>query len=242
MSIYAKYNYPFQRELDILYYKYEIESEKLNDELYFETFYFQESENDEKSNPSVKRSSGKIMSIITRICESVSRLITDIIEMFSNIFTKKKDLDIDTYIKSNTGSIELDTDLQQVQQQVNAEVRQGRKLIQAISKGTKINDETVEKYVDKATEGIHKHGKTMFTSAKAYKMFQNTTGNLKFLKSEMKDALDDCKANFGQPGKEVNISKIFKAMKHWVEEGINAYRYVGYKIYEEAINQSKKKK
>lgn len=252
MSVFKEYLTTFERESDILFKQFEIDVSRLDVELAMEcTLHeleeslFEEAETldiREISKSKKEKNDGKFNKAIHSIADSVSKLITDVIEMISNLFSSNSHIDIEAYLKSSKGSIELEYDLKEVQDKVNTEIRKGRKLIQAISKGTGINDRMVEKYLDGASECIIKHGKVIMTTAQSYEILNHATGNLNGLKQEMKDALGDMNRSVGDPYKEIQITKVYRAMRHWITAGTRIYADVGNQIQKDAIKQQKKQK
>ena len=249
MSIFQEYDNSLQRSCDILFRQFEIDVSRIDNELTLESTIesieselFCEAETldiNSISKPEKQKTQSKFSKTMSNIAQKVSKLINDIIEMFSNMFSSKSHLDVEAYINSSKGTIELDNDLKRVQAQVNAEFRKGRKLIQAISKGTGVDDETIEHYVDSTTDGVRKYGKTIISAAGSYALFKHATGDLESLKKEMNSALNDCKTAAGDPRKEMQVSKVYTAMRHWIAEGTKAYAMVGNRINEEALRQQK---
>lgn len=250
MYIFQEYDSPLERECDILFRQFEIDVSRLENEFMLESSIseiegslFCETETLDITNKSKKSSDknqpSKFTSFIKEMGRRILQMIDDIIQMFSNMFSNKSHMDIEAYLNSSTGSIEMDNDLIRVQHQVNTDIREGRKLIQAISKGTRIDDAKVEAFVDKASKGALKYGKVLVATAGSYALFQKATGGLESLKKEMSTALEDCKDASGDPKKEIQIKKVYTAMRHWISEATHVYSMFGKKIQEEAIKQQK---
>ena len=252
MSLFKEYCTTFERESDILFKQFEIDVSRLDTELTMEcTFHeledslFEEAETldiRETSKSKKENKDSKFSKIMKNISDTVTKLITDVIELISNLFSSNSHIDIDSYLQSSTGSIELEYNLKDVRDKVNDEVRKGRKLIQAISKGTGVNDAMIEKYVDNASECVIKHGKVIMTTAQSYAMLNHATGDLDDMKREMKDALRDINRSVRDPYQEIQITKVYRAMRHWISTGTKIYVDVGNQIQKDAIKQQKKQK
>lgn len=246
-----EYNTTLERDTDIIFRQYEINVERtkleMNEDAELlnlfseaEDLGFKVNPRESKSNKINPVNTGKKRNAIQKICAYIVNLITDVISTFKNIFTPGKDhINVESYIKSAKGSIELENDIMRVQQQVDEEVRKGRKLVQAISKGTKVDDAVVEKYMDDAAKGIKKYGRTTIATAASYLQFQKATGNLENLKELTKASLNDFKNSVVDPDADVQLSGVFYSMEKWIKEGTHVYRLFGNKIYEEAMRQEK---
>jgi hypothetical protein len=257
MALSQEYDSTIAYNYDILFRQFEIDVSRMETEATLEsTFYEMEEELfceaetlsvDIKSRSEKKENKSRFSKTLSKIAEAISKFINDVIQMVSDMFSgSKKHLDLETYLNSAQGSIEMEKDLERVHKQVREEIRSGRKLIKAIARGTGIDESEINNYVDKAVDGIQDHGKTIIKTASTYKKYQQASGNLKEMKDEMVDALTDCKDAAGDPEKQVNVMRVYKAMKKWVTEATNVYSMFSRKIYAEAMKQQqeeeKKKK
>lgn len=252
--LFKEYSNIFEKEADIIFRRFDIDMERIKSEIMFEnallelsnsiitesdTVNIDLSANGQKSNKTVQ-TSGKKRSAIGKICDYVIKLISDIIETVSNIFTPSKShIDVQTYLSSSQGKIELENDLLRVQKEAEEEVRKGRKIIQALSKGTKIDDAVIEKYVDGAAIGAKKYGKTIIPTAAAYVTYQKATGNLEEMKDNLIAAAKFTKDTIVDPDADPKIAPVYYAMKDWVKEATSVYNLFGQKIYKEALKQEK---
>lgn len=247
MSLFQEYDNSLERSCDILFRQFEIDVSRLDNELIIESSIneieqelFCEGEMlDIDLTPKKKEPKNNFIKYLSSIGEAISRLITDIIDTISNMFSKNSHLDIETYLSSSTGSIEMDNDLKKVHSQVKDEIRKGRKLIQDISNKTNIDDAIIEEYVDRASKGVTKYGKTIVNTASSYTQLKHSTGDLQNLKNDMKSALSDCLASNGDPRKEGATKRVYKSMKNWIAEGTRAYSMFSNNIYKEAMRQQK---
>ena len=108
-----------------------------------------------------------------------------------------------------------------VQNGVDAEVRKGRKLIQAISKGTHIDDKTVETFVDNAAKVVQKYAVPAVISVGSIKMFNTFEANSKKINNEMQKAANEGDKVTDLSGKE-KIHKIYNSMVGPVKDGLKA--------------------
>lgn len=250
MALSKEYDSAIAYNYDILFRQFEIDVSRMENELTFESTIsemeetlFCEAETlsvDVESKTRKKDSEGGFIKTISKIAEAVSKFITDVLQMISDMFTgSKKHIDIEAYLNSAQGSIEMEYDLERVHKQVRDEMRKGQKLIKAISKGTRIDESEINRFVDRAVDGIQDHGKTVIKTANTYKKYQQATGNLKEMKDEMVEALADCKDASGDPAKQINVMRVYKAMKKWIVEATNVYSMFSRKVYEAAMQQQK---
>ena len=249
MTVFQEYEYDLPLEYDILFKKFYIESTRIENQLMMEydieeleNMIFSENENVIILHEVNEKTENRFVKFISALVESIIRLITDAIDMFKDIFSKKKHINIDSYLDSETGSKQLEEDLDRIHDEVKTEIRKGRKIIQAISKKTKVDDKVIDDYVNKATIGIRKHGKTTINTIGSYRLFNKATGQLNELKNEMKESLSDCKKASNIKERQTQCKKVYIAMKHWIVEYTKFYTLLGNNINQEIIKNRNKKR
>lgn len=155
------------------------------------------------------------------MAERIGRLIRDFCEMLKNMFSPQDHVNLENYLKSADGKEQFDYDLIGVQNGVDAEIRKGRKLIQAISKGTHVDDKTVETFVDNAAKVVQKYAVPALISVGSIKMFNAFEANSKKINNEMQEAANEGDRVTDSSGKE-KIHKIYNSMVGLVKDGLKA--------------------
>ena len=246
MSIFMEYECSLDRDYDILMRRFEIATERAEAVYAYESCiadvdankYITEAnksfipEEEEKvreaSTPKIEKMKRAFKNFISKIVKYMRDLIYDVTEMISNLF-KKDDLDYKTYAQSETAKERFDFDCVDVELKVADEVRKGRKMIQAISKGTHIDDATVEHYVDKGANYIMNHKEVVIGVPVAI-------ATIKLASKKTKAAADDIEAagkdaeNVTDPVKQAKIKRIFGAMQKKVKIGTDALHQYTSKI------------
>lgn len=100
----------------------------------------------------------KFVAIIHKILEAVKKTFTSLMNMIKNMFSGKENMSAEDYLKSPSVQIQFDEDYQKISEKVEQEILKGRKIVQAISKGTGVDDKVVANYCDAAAKGIQKIG------------------------------------------------------------------------------------
>lgn len=247
MSIFQEYDSDFLRNYDILFRQFEIDVSRLHNQMILESSLYDMEEQlfceaetlDISTTPSKSKNNNKFMTAISQIGKAVSNFIKDVIDMIANIFNTSSHVDLQSYLDSATGSIELDYDLDRVNKQVRDKIREGRKLIKAISSKTGVDESLINDYVDAASKGIQKYGTTIIKTAGTYAQIQRVTGELTGLKQEMEDALTDCMQASNDPLKREQIANVYKAMQHWSNKSTQICARFTSDIQKEALRQQK---
>ena len=218
MSVFNKYTSVYENTNEPLFLQYDIDIMRLDSKYAFESasgiscgIYITEAEE-------VADQSSSFNEWVTKLIERVRKFISDAIDMVKDIFSDKKHLYIEDYLNSESGQIQFEYDIQKIQDNVDAELRKGRKLVQAISKGTKIDDRTVEAYVDNAGALIKKYAKPTIITSGAIVQINNTDGRLKKMSAELGHICDDTKKLKDEPDKYKAVRKIIKAATELASE------------------------
>ena len=255
MSIFQEYDNELVRNYDILFRQFEIDISKLENSLMMESsmeemeeIIFAESDDTidlsylfNDNQPKEKKRS-KFMEMMQSISEAISKFITDIIDMITNMFSGSSHIDTETYLSSNTGKIELENDVRMVNKKAKDKVREGRKLIQAISNKANVDPSVINDYVDAVAKGIQENGKVVLQTASAYSQLKHANDDLVHLKNEMKDALKDCKDVLGDPTKEMQVKRVYTAMQRCIKEATYAHKLLCRNLYNEALRKQEEEK
>ena len=177
---------------------------------------------------------------IEKITTYMKNLLRDVAEMFSNMFNTKDTINLDSYMNSETGKEKFDFDCVDASIKAADEVRKGRKLVQAISRGTHIDDATVEEYVDKASKYVIDHKEMVIAVPLAYALYKKGTKKTKAMAEEIDEAGKSAK-NVTDPKKQAAIKKIFGAMQKNVKVGTGALHHYGSKLSKHAKKSKNKK-
>lgn len=194
-------------EVSRLNYEYGYECALIDSDLSF----MKESEGPEPSKPS------GFVNFIEKIVKCIGKLITDFCEMIGNIFNTKDHLTTSDYLNSGTGRIQLEMDMERIQKNIDKEMLEGRKLVQLISKGTKIPASTVADFVDKCARACKDHGKMVIGTAGAIAIVKGVSSHMKKTKANAEDIGEDAKKCADKEG-QTNIQKIMNAINGMVRE------------------------
>lgn len=176
---------------------------------------------------------------LSSMAERIGRLIKDFCNMIKNMFSFKGHLTLDDYKNSDTGKAQIDYDLRVVQDGVDAEVRKGRKLIQAISKGTHIDDAEVERFVDGTANILKKFAIPTIVTIGSIASFKAWEAKANKTNDEMQNAAKE--GENATPENKSKIQKIYSSMAKLVNEGLKA-RTICIKQIQNASNKNKKNK
>lgn len=239
MSFLREYTSIFEGTNDPIITQFEIDVLKINTKYMFEStlgitcdLFVEETENE------VQQSS--FSKWLEKITVAIKKFLSDMRNMFKDMFSKQEHLDIDAYINSGTGSFELEYDLQVVQSKVDDEMRKGRKIIQQIANNANIDDRIVEAYVDNAADFLNKRGRETLVSAAAIKQLNMSAAKIDSMEDMIDAASNDAKKVKGDPKKEKLVSRVFNTMTHLASEATKARADFSKKL-KQAVKKSKKK-
>ena len=94
----------------------------------------------------------------SRMIDAIVSFIQKINESVANLFSKNEHVDLDSFLQSQTGQVQLSYDMEAIDREVNKKVLEGRKIIQAISSATGISDAKVAKFADGCANVVKDHG------------------------------------------------------------------------------------
>lgn len=171
----------------------------------------------ETADNEVKSKNKKFSEFITDIYKRIESLITDLCTMIKDVFSPTKHITIDDYKNSELGYIQTKIDYAKIQDKVNDEIRQGRKIIQSLSKGTGIDDKTIEKYVDVSASIIDEYTVPTVITLSSLKRMKNTDKKLESLKGQMASAANDA-ASIIDPEKQTLARRVYLKMSHHLGE------------------------
>ena len=90
-----------------------------------------------------------------RIIDAIKRFLSDLAASIADAFGKENDYTaIDDYLRSQPGKVQLSYDLNEVESRVDAQLRQGRKLLQFIAKHGPLDDKTLLNFADKCASAV----------------------------------------------------------------------------------------
>lgn len=225
MSIFREYECQMEKDFDIMKRQHDIDIDHFYNDYKLEStlaeingsvFTEAEASSDKKEN-------SKFVTFVKRIVASIQKFISDGLEMVQNMFSKKEHLDPETFMKSQTGQIMLEYDVKKVQKQVEDEVLKGRKIVQLISKATKVDDKMVADFVDGAAKGIQKYGKVAIKTTVAFGMYKTMSKSLDKSKQVVADTEADALNCEGNPEKEHYVTMVLKGMNSIVSDGLKVF-------------------
>ena len=94
----------------------------------------------------------------SRMIDAIVSFIQKINESVANLFSKNEHVDLDSFLQSQTGQVQLSYDMEAIDREVNKKVLEGRKIIQAISSATGVSDAKVAKFADGCANVVKDHG------------------------------------------------------------------------------------
>lgn len=221
---------------DAIFDEFEISVMRINNKYAFESALG--IDNNDLFSEAETPSNGTKKSWLSSMAERIGRLIKDFCNMIKNMFSFQGHLTLDDYKNSDTGKAQIDYDLRVVQDGVDAEVRKGRKLIQAISKGTHIDDAEVEKFVDGAANMLKKFAVPTIVTLGSIASFKAWEAKANKTNEEMQNAAKEGENT--TPENKSKIQKIYSSMAKLVNEGLKA-RTICIKQMQNASNKNKKK-
>ena len=90
-----------------------------------------------------------------RIIDAIKRFLSDLATSIADAFGKEDDYAaIDDYLRSQPGKVQLSYDLNEIESRVDAQLRQGRKLLQFIAKHGPLDDKTLLNFADKCASAV----------------------------------------------------------------------------------------
>lgn len=159
-----EYDYKF----DILMREFQIDMMQINDEYIYESQIYDlsltmfESENPPSENGS------KFLSVIRKIFMRIKRFIADFISMIEDVLTGgKKNVTPEEYFEDPNVKVQMEGDINKINAIVDDEILKGRKFVQALSRGTNIDDKIIANWVDSGAQKLNDYGKPLLLAAGA---------------------------------------------------------------------------
>lgn len=243
MSILKEYEDSLERDFDIMFREHAIEFDRLNYEYAYECAMvdsdlslMEESEEGTESN----KPSG-FANFIDKVVKSIGKLITDFCDMIKNIFNTNEHLTTSDYLSSDTGKIQLEMDMEKIQKNIDRELLEGRKIIQLISKGTKIPASTIADFTDKCARACKDHGKMIIGTAGAMAIVKGVSSHMKRAKSQVDDAGEDAKKCADKEG-QTSIQRVMSAINKMMNEYTQLSSIVVRNINKETRKKQKENK
>lgn len=205
MSMFQEYESVFTECKDPIAVQFEIDIMRLNSALCMEAVSESDSSNTDKNKPN-----GFVV-WVKKMVARLGKFFEDIGTMIRDMFHNDEHINLENYANSETGAAKIDFDLRQIQNNVDAEMRKGRKLIQMISSSTGIDDKAVESFVDKSTTEIIKRGTPALITALGFANFKKSESQLAKTKSEVEAAANEA-SKVTDPHKQAQCKSIINKM------------------------------
>ena len=109
-----------------------------------------------------KAEESKFKAFINKLIETIKRLAKKVSDGFKNIFVKDN-LTAEDYFNDPNVRIEINKDFKKIADELEEEMFKGRKYVQAISKGTGVDDRAIANFCDNAANFGIKEGKYITT-------------------------------------------------------------------------------
>lgn len=138
-----------QIELDRILNDYLIESDILSLGIF--------TEDEEEAVPEQKENG--FITFVKRTTDAILNMLKNLGNAIASLFNGKEHMSTDDFLASNTGQTFYVSDIEAINKECDEKILEGRKMIQAISRGTNIDDHTVAKFVDGAANFTSKYGK-----------------------------------------------------------------------------------
>lgn len=217
MSLIYEYETQFERDTDIILRECSVALSRLNNAYSYESAI---SDIDVITEEASEKKTSSFSAFVTKVIDSIKKMITDFCEMIENIFSKKERVTTSDYLNSNAGKTQLTKDMDEIQRKVDNEMLKGRKLVQAISKATKIPDREVADFVDGCSKFVKDNGKAVIATAGTVASIAIVNKHLKNKNNEIDNIKNDAKAADGDKEKENAIKKVVNSlstvMSHYI--------------------------
>lgn len=177
MSLFKEYETEYERNADILTRRCDLALSTANSTFMYESAILTSmidnplmeaaSETDD-SDKSVGEKAKKIFTdFVTSIVTAVKNFFSGIVESITELFSKQEEINLQNYLSSQTGTIEVNSDIMKIKREVEAERAKGRKLIDKICSATGADPVEVSKFVDAPANFIDKHHRTILKAVVA---------------------------------------------------------------------------
>ena len=198
----------FERDYAILEKSFDIEFDKIINNYTAESALLTL----EEDETFLEAAGNKFSDAVHKIIDTIVNFINSFIEMIENAFSNKKHITGDDFINSKTGQLTFNADAKKIQAQIDDEVLKGRKIIQAISSKTGIDDKTVADFCDKALDVGKNVGKFALPVAAAWGVKTFLLNSMKKDKEQVKQLGDEV-AKETDPKKQKQKMKVLQKLK-----------------------------
>lgn len=204
----------FERDYTILEKSFDIEFDKIINNYTAESALLAL----EEDETFLEAADNKFSEAVHKIVDTIVNFINNFIEMIENAFSNKKHITGDDFINSKTGQLTFNADVKKIQEQIDDEVLKGRKLIQAISSATGVDDKTVANFCDKAPNVAKHVGKFVLPVAAAWGIKTFLLKQMRMDKEEIKRLVDGV-ADETDPKKQKQKMKVLQKLKKDISIG-----------------------
>ena len=226
------YTDPMDKEFVIMYQENQIHIQKAEHEfllesslasLYTSSSLFLESDpydmefddDDSDEDEEEEKKDGKKVGIFTKICNAIKSFINSFIKMLQNM-TKDSVDGFDDYKKTETFKVRYNQDVERITDEVMREMVKGRKIIQAISKRTGIDDVTVANYCDLGSKIVMQNKDQIVDSANKM-IIKNRVINVMNKSKDIVDESDKSLSNAKLSKKETEQGmRVLKTMNQMI--------------------------
>ena len=204
----------FERDYTILEKSFDIEFDKIINNYTTESALLTL----EEDETFLEAAGNKFSDAVHKIIDTIVNFINSFIEMIENAFSNKKHITGDDFINSKTGQLAFNADAKKIQAQIDDEVLKGRKIIQAISSKTGIDDKTVAEFCDTAFDVGKSVGKFVLPITAAWGVKTFILKSMKNNKDKIKQLGEEV-AKETDPKKQQQKLKVLMKMKKDISTG-----------------------
>ena len=204
----------FERDYTILEKSFDIEFDKIINNYMAESALLAL----EEDETFLEAAGNKFSDAVHKIIDTIVNFINSFIEMIENAFSNKKHITGDDFINSKTGQLTFNADVKKIQEQIDDEVLKGRKLIQAISSATGVDDKTVANFCDKVPNVAKQVGTFVLPVAAAWGVKRLILGSMKKNKKEIKQLGDEVAKEI-DPKKQKQKMRVLEKLKKDISIG-----------------------
>lgn len=101
---------------------------------------------------------GSSEGFLSRMINSVLQFIRDLASSVRDAFSKSEHMDVDRYLSTSTGQMQLAYDCKAIEEEVDDQILKGRKYIQKLSNHLPVSDKEVANFVDGCGSVVERHG------------------------------------------------------------------------------------
>ena len=210
----------YSKQFDVMERQFDIDISRLLSRAIYEANiemiegnYVTEAENNQQAPANTEKGENFLQKMIARI----RNFISGFLDTVKNLFRSKEHVNLESYLASNTGQMEMEYDLKQVQQNLDSEMLKGRKLVQKISSATGVDDAEVANFCDTAARAIQKHGKTIVKIGVTFALFKAMTSKFRDKDREVAAMYDNVPL-IKDPKKKAQAAKVLASMANLIKD------------------------